>query len=622
MATELFKVSCVTCQASLSVRNPALIGQIVACPKCESMVLIERPATTAPAAPIVAAAANVPPTPSKNFEEPIEDFTAGEPGSLPTPSPIGPAKIASVLEAGTPSSVNFIMWSVASFVVGATLMGAVLVWRSSDEPLPTAPETAPTTVVEQAQESPEKPTVQPKVMLVETPVDEAAITQPANVAEGPTEPAKVNDEPLSGSVVLPLQETVSTEPPVTPTEQKGPEPKLVINEADEPRVARKYDPLQIDPEQMDLSTVSAGATADSTPTEAPGELRMAEPVADMEAPVADQSPVKLSEKRPATAGRNAERQLKRKLPAVAVKDMPFLNFLALMSQLSGVPVSVAPEQLQMAGISAGRPVSVDASEKSMGEILSEVLTPLHLEAQTDGEQIVIVRQHGDQTREIDYPVDDLGVSHTELAQWIEQLIAPESWKSVGGPGTIVVESNKLRIEQTQAVQYEVLIFLERMRLAKGKPLRSKYPERLLSARSYNSAVAEQLAAPTIFTFSHETPLAEVFQYWQTEMGLPVFVDWPALATAKLWPESRVTCRIANEPWQAALDKVLKPVGLGWRPVSGGGIQITSREVLDTKPVLDIYPGNEWQLAPSGAIVIHDRVNNLTYVRAPASVHRQ
>jgi hypothetical protein len=624
MATELFKVSCVTCQASLSVRNPALIGQIIACPKCDSMVLVERPSTPAPIAPVVAAAIVPPALNLPKFEEPLEDFTASESFAEPIASPeVSTTEMASVLETGTASSVNFIMWSVASFVVGATLMGAVLVWRSGDEPSDATAAVDPAPVVEQPRQPViAEPTTEPNREQVEaSPVEETHSPETAAIAEQTNEPEIDADEPLSGPVVLPPQEKTSSEPPVTPTEEQ-PEPKLVINEADEPRVARKYDPLQLDPEQLDLTTVSAGAAADSAPSEEASEPPAAEPKADAAAPVIDQSPVKLSEKRAATGGRSAETQLKHVLPAVNVKDMPLLNFLALMSQLTGVPVSIAPEQLQMAGISAGRPVSANIATKSIGEILAEVLGPLHLEARADGEQIILVRQHGDQIRGIDYPVDDLGISHTELAQWIEQLVAPETWKSVGGPGTITVDGNKLHIEQAQQVQYEVLIFLERIRLAKEKPLRSKFPERLLSARSYNATLAEQLAAPAIFTFSHETPLADVFLYWQTEMGLPVFVDWPALATAKLWPDSRITCRSANEPWHIALDKVLEPLGLGWRAVSGGGIQITSREIIDTKPVLDIYPGNEWQLAPTGATVIHDRVNNLTYVRAPAAVHRQ
>ena len=41
---EPFKITCVTCRARLAVRNEALIGQILACPKCGSMVQVAAPA--------------------------------------------------------------------------------------------------------------------------------------------------------------------------------------------------------------------------------------------------------------------------------------------------------------------------------------------------------------------------------------------------------------------------------------------------------------------------------------------------------------------------------------------------------------------------------------------------
>ena len=40
---EPFSIACTTCRARLKVRDPAAIGQILACPKCGSMVLIEAP---------------------------------------------------------------------------------------------------------------------------------------------------------------------------------------------------------------------------------------------------------------------------------------------------------------------------------------------------------------------------------------------------------------------------------------------------------------------------------------------------------------------------------------------------------------------------------------------------
>ncbi len=41
---EPFSISCTTCQARLRVQDESAIGQILACPKCGSMVLIQPPA--------------------------------------------------------------------------------------------------------------------------------------------------------------------------------------------------------------------------------------------------------------------------------------------------------------------------------------------------------------------------------------------------------------------------------------------------------------------------------------------------------------------------------------------------------------------------------------------------
>ncbi|GAB6165874.1 hypothetical protein JCM19992_18740 [Thermostilla marina] len=43
MGRPLFVITCTTCQAKLQVRDPSVIGAIVACPKCESMVQVTPP---------------------------------------------------------------------------------------------------------------------------------------------------------------------------------------------------------------------------------------------------------------------------------------------------------------------------------------------------------------------------------------------------------------------------------------------------------------------------------------------------------------------------------------------------------------------------------------------------
>jgi hypothetical protein len=400
-------------------------------------------------------------------------------------------------------------------------------------------------------------------------------------------------------------------------------PRLVIEPADGPRVARRFDPLRMDPDQLDLSTLGSAPSSAGSNEHLPTESPIEPDSQNAEVPPAVPTGVRLSDHRETrAASRSASQQLQLVLPRLSVQKMPLTDFLMLASSLSAVPISVDPSELLMAGLSPGKTVSLDAAKIGLVDALQRVLEPLHLGATVVGSQVVIQRQDAELVRTVDYPIDDLIGDKTTVdnfAQWIEQLVAPDTWKSAGGRGTVTASAGLLRVEHSQAVHYQVLFLLERIRLAKGLPLRSRFPARLLSDKPLLAGIADRLTAPTTFTFSHETPLAEVFRYWQSEMGMPVFVDWPALATANLWPESRVTCTVANQPWQSALDAVLGPLGLAWRAAPGGAIQITTASVVSSEPQWEIFPAAPWpdNSTPEDT-VIHDPQNHLIYVRAPHS----
>ena len=55
---ELFAITCTTCRARLKVRDTAAIGQILACPKCGSMVQVLAPEGWQPPDATAAAAAS------------------------------------------------------------------------------------------------------------------------------------------------------------------------------------------------------------------------------------------------------------------------------------------------------------------------------------------------------------------------------------------------------------------------------------------------------------------------------------------------------------------------------------------------------------------------------------
>lgn len=590
---ELFKVICVTCQARLSVRNEALIGQIVACPRCGSMVQVAPPAEAA-APPVVVAEVVAPAAESST----VPDFAPPEVTEPPVPAEVVPAESAAAEVATTAATsamkYKLIAWSLASFVVGASLVGSFVLLRgSTEEPgeLPQLPAEQP---IAATQEPTEKDTAG---TATAEPAESSEIPNSAEASPA-VEAQQAASELAEPEVLAEAASHIAAEEEITPTEpadELDPGEVLVIEEA--PQVAKRFDPLSFDLESLSLDAL------DQQPEETEAEQIVdassdppAEPTADeppaIAAPPEQPAAEWAAEQDITTAEKVASDQLQLVVPAVEFEQLPLVDALQLFSQLGGVPMSVAPEQLLMAGITAEQPVALRAREQSIGRMLGDVLQPLRLEIQTDGPQVIVERRDARKTREINYPVEDLvasGTSEGELADWVQQLIAPSSWQAAGGTGLLEASSGQLRIKQTQAVQYQVLILLERLRLARELPPKSRYPVERLAGTPVHIALQRPLSKEATFTFLDPVPLQEVLAYWQIELGVPLLVDWPALAEIDVWPGTKLSCAMQLQPWDTALQRVLEPLGLGWRAATGGTIVISTAKRLQGQLQWELYP---------------------------------
>lgn len=87
---ELFKIRCTTCQTKLRVQDPAAVGEIVACPKCSSMVLIDPPPDWIPPRSISVPSSQSPvvavTTDSSSGSHPAEPTVKAKPSPAPNAS--------------------------------------------------------------------------------------------------------------------------------------------------------------------------------------------------------------------------------------------------------------------------------------------------------------------------------------------------------------------------------------------------------------------------------------------------------------------------------------------------------------------------------------------------------
>jgi len=286
----------------------------------------------------------------------------------------------------------------------------------------------------------------------------------------------------------------------------------------------------------------------------------------------------------------AAQVLAARVKSFQVAEMPLTRFIDTMSGVAGVGITLDPLALEQVGISAEATVSVNARDAPLQSILHEALAQRRLDIAELGGQLRVVLPKADEPHTIDYDVKDLaaGADAAAVGQLIEHFVAPATWKSAGGKGTLQTNGTTLHIEQSDAVRRQVVVFCERLRLARGLAIQSKYPAALLSVESPYHHLSAKLNEHTTFTFLPWTRLDDVARNWQELSGIRVVVDWGALAEAELGPSSPVTCSVLDRSWQESLDGVLEPLGLSWWAVVGGTIQITSVAALERIQRVEFY----------------------------------
>jgi hypothetical protein len=576
-------------------------------------------------------------------------------------------------------SSKLLLWSAVGstmFVLGGLALGTFRGGAQSQSlPSPTALAAAANDVTHASiatvsDSSPPASANEPPTSEPSTRVEVVAAKPESEPATDSTAAALPNADPTTTEVTaVPnsdpttvLAEPIASDPQSDSTANLPPAP---VAESSEPRRVPilKFDPLDFDPSRLSL-----GAAIDSPPEvvsrsvadEPPAEPDAAEnhdddPVdGDLPRPLAENPSitVRLGPMVPEAAGhRDNAHALGLRLGSFTATDMPLARFVAVVSDMAGVSITLNHAAFDLAGVSPRTPVTVHASDVTIEQLLQTALAKHRLEPVDRGNQLSIALANCRERSTKTHDVADLlnsGASDARLvAETIEKFVTPASWREKGGAGTIDVEGKKLRIEQTKAVHHEIVVFCERLRLARGLRQRTRYPANRLSIDPPYREIDAKLSHATTFTFVPWTRLADLVRHWEEMAGLTILVDWGALAELELTPATPISCSAINRPWGEVLQEILEPLGLAWWAVDGETIQITTQNRLANiertefytvpKATLDRYADRtsliDWLLSglsENGGredasvkrqLIEMDAVGGLVIVRGNPHVHR-
>lgn len=364
----------------------------------------------------------------------------------------------------------------------------------------------------------------------------------------------------------PKSEEVATE-----TKVPSPEPKSPASTAEEP--------TPTSPTQPPLADAK------------PAEPELLPAVVDEQ--VEDVEPVEIKKAPPAHV--DVAARLADPIAKIELTDMPLVKAVNLLAAMGNVSVTIDADALVELGVEPSEPISVKLDSTSIGQALRAVVSQKGLGVTLENGQIVVSSplEYRDTLRKVRYTVADLTdedeAAVAELAALVRKLVAPESWQDAGGRGTIEPEKAVLVVQQTGEVQQQVLVFCEKLRTAQHKPLRSHdNPERFALTTRWSQA-RKMLAQPVSANFHEPTPLSKVLAFLSEAAHVDILVDHAALASAETSDRVEVTLTATKQELGAALDGLLRPLGLAYRTVGARTIQVTTKEAAAERMELEFYP---------------------------------
>jgi len=663
-----FTIQCTTCRRSLRVTNPEAIGQILSCPKCGSMVLVEAPsgwtqtaasangpalksadltsagkpaiavsglagaANEAAAAAIVqavAAAEVTRPAPQVSLAKALESKPVSKPAVKPTKlKPTGDALSPQLAESRSRGVMKAEQQGAQVAAERAPAwrhppkQPAPIIAEASDTAAPAPAETA----VPAAAAHPWPKWFWPGVAVVLAAscliltvrmfmrsgkdVQTTAIATDTQRATD-TQPAKIETPSINAGAGAAKQPEPATIEPVA--DQTTSDVSKEAKSADIGAIAKE--------KTTDVDAAKVPATTDG-PTESAAVSAQVPPPADSVPPpfpqvaVAPMESNAVSVPPPAAPNSNPteaeqphpgpQRTLQRVPPRVVnvatrmampirgleVRGQGLADFVALVSDLSTIPITLDADAVLAFGQSPSALVTAKLTDTSVADVLDGAIEPLHLGYQVRDGQVIVGYPHQENSRQVRYAVSDLAADDAalgELAMLVRRMIAPESWQQAGGKGSIVAGNGTLVVNQTEPALAQVLVFCEQLRVARGLPIKSRLDPARFVLNTREDKAHEMLNRPITANFATPQPLSGVIKWLHDSIGATILVNHAALAEQAMCDDSECTGAVVKKPLAALLDEVTGSAELAWRAIDDKTIEITTRQDGSKKMDVEFYP---------------------------------
>lgn len=577
MAAELFSIHCTACKSRLKVRHRSAIGQILICPKCQSMVQVTPPPGWVPPDPNAKPASDsaAAPAPATGSTSPAPASAAQGAASVAANSAAPPteAEMAYALRERSPATWWAYLIAVLALITVGTF--AFLIYDAAGTPSVADRERASTADTLSATSDPAATagaatpdsTASPTSTAATTPGEATAA---ATAATSEATAAATGEAPLPAGTAPEATTPVGTAPSVEPTSAT---PAETGESALPPQPMGVPTPIETGP-KAELPTAMP-----ARPGDAP------QPAVDPMPPLP-----------PAVAGLPAvdvEARLADRVLQIEFRETALADCIDFVSRMSTLDITLDVESLAEVGVTPADPISFKNNDVAVADLLEAILAPRNLTYLVQRNQLLVVSQNRSEgtVSPATYAIEDLTKNDEAEAKRIEKyvrvLVAPESWAN-DPQVKLSITPAALVVEHHPTGHLAIQELLERLRLARGLALSNRSWVERYKAEPRYLAIQPALDKEVTANFKEAT-LASIISYLERRSEVNLLVDSLALGKVGLSTDTTTTVVATKaEPLRQVLSRLLEPLELDARVVDGRTLQITTRQAILARQQLELY----------------------------------
>ncbi len=289
-----------------------------------------------------------------------------------------------------------------------------------------------------------------------------------------------------------------------------------------------------------------------------------------------------------------QEQLAAKLPEIDFRNARLDNLIEFLSQITVAPIELDIDALADLGVTPETQSTVHLKQTTAGDALQSILTQHGLATIVDGKRLLVTsaRRRRETRRELRYPIDDLteptDAAAEDFAGLVRRLVLPDSWRTAEGPAVIDAAAGQLTVHHHDDAHGWVLALCEKLRVARGLPLRSKANPARFQLETLARRAAPRLMSPVTIRQPQPTPLSRIAELLQARSGVSIRIDVMALRNRGQDGNIETTLTVSDEPLFSALTTLGESVEMALRIVDPRTVQLTSIEKARSILELEFY----------------------------------